>query len=194
MIKRALISVSDKSGVAELAKALSELGVEIISTGGTAKLLKEEGVEVIKVSDVTGFPEIMGGRVKTLHPKIHGGILAIRGNQEHERAMATNSIEYIDLVVINLYPFEATVESGASFSECVEQIDIGGPAMVRAAAKNHKFVTIITATEDYSRVLKEIRENSGETTEKFRRELATKAFIRTAEYDTAISNWFKINI
>ncbi len=191
MIKRALISVSDKSGIVEFARALSEMGVELISTGGTAKLLVEEGIKVTKVSEVTNFPEIMDGRVKTLHPKIHGGILAVRDSESHVQAMEENGIEGIDLVVINLYPFEKTVESGADFAECVEQIDIGGPAMVRAAAKNHKFVTIITAALDYERVLKEIKENDGATSAKLRRELAAKAYARTAEYDTIISEWFK---
>lgn len=191
MIRRALISVSDKAGIADFAKSLAELRVKIISTGGTAKLLQEEGIPVTKVSAVTGFPEILGGRVKTLHPKIHGGILAMRGSEEHEREQAENDITNIDLVVINLYPFEKTVGSGADFEECVEHIDIGGPAMVRAAAKNHKFVTIITAAEDYERVLEEMKKNAGTTTEELRRELAAKAYARTAEYDTAISNWFK---
>ncbi len=189
-IKRALISVSDKAGIADFAKFLSELGVDIISTGGTANLLLEGGVPVQKVSDVTGFPEIMEGRVKTLHPKVHGGILAVRDSEEHQRHMAENAIEGIDLVVINLYPFEKTVAGGADFAECVGQIDIGGPAMVRAAAKNHKFVTIITDAADYERVLTEMAENDGATTAELRRELAAKAFARTAEYDRAISEWF----
>ncbi len=190
MIKRALLSVSDKSGIVEFAKALSEMGIELISTGGTAKLLAENGIKVTKVSEVTDFPEIMGGRVKTLHPKIHGGILAVRDSESHQQAMEENCIEGIDLVVINLYPFEKTVESGADFAECVEQIDIGGPAMVRGAAKNHKFVTIITAAEDYTRVIKEMTENNGATSTMLRRELAAKAYARTATYDTAITKWF----
>lgn len=194
MIKRALISVSDKTGIAEFASELSGLGVEIISTGGTAKLLSESNIEVTKVADVTGSPEILGGRVKTLHPKIHGGILAIRDNEEHQEEMEENGITGIDMVVINLYPFEKTVESGADFAECVEQIDIGGPAMVRASAKNHKFVTILTDSSDYEQVLSEMRENNGVTSPETRRKLAQKAYARTAEYDTTINNWFKENI
>ncbi len=189
-IKRALISVSDKEGIVEFARQLVDMDVEIISTGGTAGLLSDGGVRVTKVADVTGSPEILGGRVKTLHPKIHGGILAMRDNDEHKQQMQNNGITGIDMLVINLYPFEKTVESGADFDECVEQIDIGGPAMMRASAKNHKFVTIITDTADCERVLGEMRENDGATTVALRRKLAQKAYARTARYDTVISEWF----
>lgn len=152
-VKRALISVSDKTGIDTLAKALSERGVEILSTGGTAKFIKEQGIAVKDVSDHTGFPEIMEGRVKTLHPKIHGGILARRDKSDHIDAMGQNDILPIDMVVINLYPFAEVMKSGADFETCIENIDIGGPAMIRAAAKNHDFVAVVTDPQDYARVL-----------------------------------------
>jgi len=193
-IERVLISVSNKTGIIEFAKKLSELGVEIVSTGGTAKLLLESGVEVRAVSELTQFPEIMDGRVKTLHPAIHGGLLSVRDNDEHAQAQRENGIENIDMLVSNLYPFEKTVESGADFEECVEQIDIGGPAMVRAAAKNHKFVTVLTDSADYDEVLLQMKENNNSTSLNLRKKLAQKAFARTAEYDTVISMWFKEQI
>src|SRR5215475_16015124 len=163
MIKQALISVSDKSGIVDFAKSLSELGVKILSTGGTAKLLADAGLPVTEVADHTGFPEILDGRVKTLHPKIHGGILARRDRHEHRAAMRDHDIAPIDLVVSNLYPFAATVESGADWAACVENIDIGGPALIRAAAKNHDFVTIVTDPSDYSTVIAEMRAGRGAT-------------------------------
>ncbi len=187
MKKRALISVSDKSGVVEFAKKLEELGYEIISSSGTAKVLKENGVNVIEVSEITGFPEIMGGRVKTLHPKIHGGLLAVRDNPEYMKQLEQNEIEPIDIVAINLYPFEETVKKGADLDEIIENIDIGGPAMVRASAKNHKFVTIIVNPEDYDSVISELEEK-GETSLETRRKLALKAFRHTAFYDSIISS------
>jgi len=188
-IRRALISVSDKSGVVELARALAGHGVELVSTGGTAAALKEAGLNVRDVAELTGSPEMMDGRVKTLHPKVHGGLLAVRGNAEHEAAAKAHGIAAIDLLVVNLYPFEATVAKGAGTDDCVENIDIGGPAMIRAAAKNHAGVTVVVDPADYTRLLAEMQANGGGTTFAFRRELAQKAYARTAAYDAAISNW-----
>jgi len=189
-IRRALISVSDKTGLTELGSFLSGQGVEILSTGGSAKALKEAGVPVTEVSDYTGFPEIMDGRVKTLQPKIHGGLLAVRGNQTHEAAMTEHGIEPIDLLCVNLYPFEETVAGGAGFDDCIENIDIGGPALIRAAAKNHAFVTVVVEPGDYARVIEEMKANGGATTDDFRKQLAAKAYARTGAYDAAISQWF----
>lgn len=187
-ITRALLSVSDKSGLVPFAKFLAESGVEILSTGGTAKAMRDAGIAVKDVSEHTGSPEIMDGRVKTLHPKIHGGLLAVRDNAEHAQAMKEHAIAPIDLVVINLYPFEATVAKGASFDDCIENIDIGGPSMVRSSAKNHAYVTIVTDPADYALVMNEMR--AGGTTPETRKKLAAKAFARTAAYDAAIANWF----
>ena len=189
-IRRALISVSDKSGLEEFGRFLAGCGVEILSTGGSAKALRAAGAPVTEVSDHTGFPEIMDGRVKTLHPRIHGGLLAVRSDPAHLKAMADHSIEPIDLLVVNLYPFEATVAGGACFDDCIENIDIGGPALIRAAAKNHPFVTVIVDVEDYSRVTEEMNANDGAVTHDLRRRLAAKAYARTAAYDAAISAWF----
>jgi len=188
-IKRALLSVSDKTGLVALAQALAAAGAEILSTGGSAKTIRDAGITVTEVADHTGFPEMMDGRVKTLHPKIHGGLLALRNNEAHVAAMATHDIGAIDLVAINLYPFEATVASGADFGTCVENIDIGGPAMVRSAAKNHGYVTILTDPADYADVITEIKTEGG-TTLDTRRALAAKAYSRTASYDAAIAQWF----
>ena len=189
-VRRALLSVSDKTGLVDLARDLTEkFNVEILSTGGTARALKEAGIPVTDVSDVTGFPEIMDGRVKTLHPNIHGGLLAVRGNAEHEAAMNEHGIAPIDLLVVNLYPFEETLASGADYDTCVENIDIGGPAMIRAAAKNHASVAVVTDAADYGKLLGDMEQHAGGTCAKFRRKLAQKAFARTAEYDAAISNW-----
>lgn len=187
-IARALISVSDKRGVVELAQKLAAAGVEILSTGGTASALKAAGIRVKDVADHTGFPEMMDGRLKTLHPKVHGGLLAIRGDAAHEAAAKAHDIAPIDLLVVNLYPFEATVAKGASLEDCIENIDIGGPAMIRAAAKNHAGVAVVVDPDDYGRLLSEMSANSGATTLAFRRQLAAKAFARTAAYDGAISN------
>lgn len=188
-IKRALLSVSDKTGIVEFAKALHDAGVELLSTGGTAKLLAEQGLPVIEVSNYTGHPEIMDGRVKTLHPKIHGGILARRGTDE--AVMAENNIGPIDLVAVNLYPFAATVaKEDCTLEDAIENIDIGGPTMVRAAAKNHKDVTIVVNAGDYDRVLSEMESNAGSLTYKTRFDLAIKAFEHTAEYDGMIANYF----
>jgi phosphoribosylaminoimidazolecarboxamide formyltransferase/IMP cyclohydrolase len=187
-IRRALLSVSDKTGLAEFARGLAKHGVALISTGGTAKALRDAGLKVADVSQITGFPEMMDGRVKTLHPKIHGGLLALR--DKHAVAMKAHGIEGIDLVVCNLYPFEATVTKGASFEETIENIDIGGPAMVRSAAKNHEWVAVVVDTEDYTSVLAELDANNGSTTLELRRRLAGIAYARTAAYDAAVSAWF----
>jgi len=189
-ITRALLSVSDKTGLIEFATALVGFGVDLVSTGGTAKALKDAGLKVADVSDLTGFPEMMDGRVKTLHPKVHGGLLAVRHEQEHVAAMAAHGIKPIDLLVVNLYPFEATVAKGAPYDDCVENIDIGGPAMIRAAAKNHHDVTVVIEPEDYAKVVAELSEHAGMTSLELRTRLAAKAYARTAAYDAAISNWF----
>jgi phosphoribosylaminoimidazolecarboxamide formyltransferase/IMP cyclohydrolase len=189
-IARALLSVSDKSGLVEFAKGLSGAGVELVSTGGTAKLLREAGLVVIDVAEITRVPEMMGGRVKTLHPKIHGGLLAVRGKKEHEQALKDHAIPAFDLVVVNLYPFETTVRTGSDFAACVEEIDIGGPALIRAGAKNHASVTVVVEPADYSLVLAEMEAHGGATTLPLRKSLAAKAFARTAEYDAAIAGWF----
>lgn len=189
-IKRALISVSDKTGLLDLAQALVGYGVELISTGGTAKALQQAGLSVRDVADLTGFPEMMDGRLKTLHPKVHGGLLAVRGNAEHDQSAKQHGIAPIDLLVVNLYPFEETVAKGADYATCVENIDIGGPAMIRAASKNHAGVAVVVEAADYEGLLKEMADNKGATTLDFRKHLAAKAFARTASYDAAISNWF----
>jgi phosphoribosylaminoimidazolecarboxamide formyltransferase/IMP cyclohydrolase len=188
MPKTALISVSDKGGIVDFAKGLQKHGVKIISTGGTAKLLAESGVQIIEISEFTGFPEMLDGRVKTLHPKVHGGILNIRDNQSHQATMKQHSLEDIDMVVVNLYPFEATVAKGADHEEIVENIDIGGPSMIRSAAKNHKFVTVIVDNGDFSRVLTEM-ENGG-TELATRTDLARKAYSHTGVYDSIIAGYF----
>ncbi|HPF45654.1 MAG: bifunctional phosphoribosylaminoimidazolecarboxamide formyltransferase/IMP cyclohydrolase [Alphaproteobacteria bacterium] len=189
-IKRALLSVSDKTGLVKLGKFLSDQGIEILSTGGSAKTLADAGIAVKEVASHTGFPEMMDGRVKTLHPKIHGGLLALRTNDEHLRSMNEHNIGAIDLLVVNLYPFEDTVERGADFATCIENIDIGGPAMIRSAAKNHAFVTVVVDVEDYDDVMTSIKENNGATSAELRKKLAAKAFARTGSYDAAISTWF----
>jgi phosphoribosylaminoimidazolecarboxamide formyltransferase / IMP cyclohydrolase len=189
-VTRALLSVSDKSGLIEFARALAGHGVELVSTGGTAKAIAAAGLKVKDVAELTGFPEMMDGRVKTLHPKVHGGLLAVRGNAEHASAMTAHGIAPIDLLAVNLYPFEATVDKGAGFTDCVENIDIGGPAMIRAAAKNHEDVAVVVEAQDYQAVLDELAANQGATTLSLRRRLAAKAYARTAAYDAAISNWF----
>src|SRR3989442_718393 len=189
-VTRALLSVSDKSGLIEFARALAGYGIDLVSTGGTAKAIAAAGLKVTDVSELTGFPEMMDGRVKTLHPKVHGGLLAIRDNAEHKQAMKSHGIAPIDLLVANLYPFEATVDKGSGFEECIENIDIGGPAMIRAAAKNHDDVAVVVEPQDYQAVLEELAANKGATTLRLRRRLAAKAYARTAAYDAAISNWF----
>lgn len=189
-VTRALLSVSDKTGLIEFARALASHNVELISTGGTKKALADAGLKVLDVSEVTGSPEMMDGRVKTLHPKVHGGLLAMRDNKEHVAAMQAHGIRPIDLLVVNLYPFEATVAKGAGYEDCVENIDIGGPAMIRAAAKNHADVAVIVEAEDYAPLIAELGKNGGATTLALRKKLAAKAYARTAAYDAAISNWF----
>ena len=188
-ITRALVSVSDKTGLVDFARALVAGGVEILSTGGTASALKAAGISVKDVSDYTGFPEMMDGRLKTLHPRVHGGLLAVRDNVQHQQDAASHGIGMIDLLVVNLYPFEATVARGADYDTTIEYIDIGGPAMIRAAAKNHASATVVVEPEDYARRLAEMKSHKGATTYAFRRELAQKAYARTAAYDGAISNW-----
>jgi phosphoribosylaminoimidazolecarboxamide formyltransferase / IMP cyclohydrolase len=188
-IGRALISVSDKTGLLDLARALAGHGVELISTGGTSGMLRAAGLQVRDVSDVTGFPEMMDGRVKTLHPNVHGGLLALRDDDEHLLAMAAHGIQPIDLLIVNLYPFEETVAKGAGHATCIENIDIGGPAMIRAASKNHRFVTVVTDPVDYAPLLDQMRAHQGATTLAFRQSLALTAYSRTAAYDTAVSTW-----
>ena len=189
-ISRALLSVSDKTGLAELGAVLAAQGVELVSTGGTAKALREAGLVVRDVSELTGFPEMMDGRVKTLHPKVHGGLLGVRDNPEHAAAMAEHSIGAIDLVVVNLYPFAQTVARGAGRDEIIENIDIGGPSMVRSAAKNHAHVAIVTDPADYPELISALNANGGATSLPFRKRLAAKAFAATAAYDSMISQWF----
>ncbi len=189
-IKRALLSVSDKSGIVAFAEKLASFGVEILSTGGTAKALKDAGLTVIDVSDHTGSPEIMGGRVKTLHPKIHGGLLGRRDKDDHVQAMNEHDIGAIDLLCVNLYPFVETLNSGADFNACIENIDIGGPAMIRAASKNFDFCTVLTNVDDYKSVLKDMSDNDGAVTYDLRKQLAARAFALTATYDANISRWF----
>ncbi len=188
-VRRALLSVSDKTGLIELGKALVDRGVELLSTGGTAKALRDAGLEVKDVSEITSFPEMMDGRVKTLHPMVHGGLLALRDNDSHVAAMNEHGIGAIDLLVVNLYPFEATVAKGAGYDECIENIDIGGPAMIRAASKNHAFVNVVVDVQDYDALLAELAAHDGQTTYAFRLTLAQTAYARTAAYDAAVSNW-----
>ena len=186
--KRALLSVSDKTGLIEFARALADRGVELLTTGGAKKLLSEAGIPVTEVADFTGFPEIMDGRVKTLHPKVHGGLLAVRDDAGHRQAMADHGIQPIDILVVNLYPFEETVARGAGYEETIENIDIGGPAMIRAASKNHAYVTVLVEPADYQSVIAEM--DQGGVTFDTRRRLAAKAYARTGAYDAAISGWF----
>ncbi|MFD1912673.1 bifunctional phosphoribosylaminoimidazolecarboxamide formyltransferase/IMP cyclohydrolase [Halodurantibacterium flavum] len=188
-IGRALLSVSDKTGLLDLAHVLAARGVELISTGGTAAALRGAGLAVRDVAEVTGFPEMMDGRVKTLHPMVHGGLLALRDEPSHRAAMEGHGIAPIDLLVVNLYPFEQTVAGGGSYEDCVENIDIGGPAMIRAAAKNHRFVSVVTDPEDYAALVAELDANGGATGLAFRQRLAQTAYARTAAYDAAVSNW-----
>lgn len=193
-VERALLSVSDKTGLIAFAQALHKLGIALVSTGGTARALAEAGLPVTDVSDLTGFPEMMDGRVKTLHPKVHGGLLAVRSDPEHQASMIGHGIAPIDLLVVNLYPFEATVAAGRGYDDCIENIDIGGPAMIRAAAKNHHDVAVVVDAGDYDAVLSELSAQKGTTTLTLRRRLAQKAYARTAAYDAAISNWFAAHL
>ena len=189
-ITRALISVSDKAGIVEFARELAQSGVEIISTGGTATLLKKEGVAVKEISEFTGFPEIFDGRVKTLHPRVHGGLLYVRDDAGHKAQAKKHHIDPIDLVVVNLYPFEETIaRTGTTLEEAIEQIDIGGPSMLRSAAKNYRSVTVVVDPSDYADVLENIHANDGATTLKMRERLAIKVFVTTSKYDGAIANY-----
>ena len=188
-LRRALLSVSDKTGLVAFATVLAGYGIELLSTGGTAKALRAAGLSVKDVSEQTGFPEMMDGRVKTLHPIVHGGLLALRDNEEHLAAMDLYGIGPIDLVVVNLYPFEQTVAKGAEYSEVIENIDIGGPAMIRSAAKNHRFVNVLVDVADYEVLLTEMSENDGCTSYATRQKFAQNAYSHTAAYDTAVSTW-----
>lgn len=191
-IKRALISVSDKTGILELAKELNKFGVEILSTGGTAKILRENNIPVKEVSEYTGFPEMLDGRVKTLHPKIHAGLLALRENKEHMDTLTQHNIGLIDMVVVNLYPFEKTISKpGVKIEEVIENIDIGGPSMLRSAAKNHQSVAVVCSPECYTQVVDELKRNSGALSQELMRDLAIEVFARTSEYDGAINNYLK---
>src|SRR3954470_19259077 len=189
-ITRALLSVSDKTGLLDFAKGLAGFGVMLISTGGTAKALRDAGLEVTDVAEITNFPEMMDGRVKTLHPMVHGGLLSLRDKPDHAASMKEHGIAGIDLLVCNLYPFEATVARGADFETTIENIDIGDLAMTRSAAKNHDWVTVLVDVEDYSAVLDEMKANGGGTTHALRKKLAQRAFARTGAYDAAVSGWF----
>jgi len=185
-IRRAIISVSDKANLSELAFCLKEYNVQILSTGGTKKYLDGIGINPVEVGAYTGFPEIMDGRVKTLHPKVHGGILNIRDNTEHQMAMHVHDIKHIDMIVVNLYPFKEVISKGCTFEDAIENIDIGGPSMIRAAAKNFKYVTVVVDPVDYPKVIENMKANNGETTEDLRFYLAKKVFFLTSDYDTAI--------
>ena len=188
-IKRALISVSDKKGIVKFASALNDAGIEIISTGGTFSKLKNANIDIKDVSSVTNFPEILDGRVKTLHPKIHGGLLNVRSNKDHQKTISEQEIENIDLLVVNLYPFEDTIKNKSDYKTCIENIDIGGPAMIRAAAKNHESVAVIVDPDDYDQIINEMNDNDLSLTKETLKKLAFKAFARTAAYDSIISNW-----
>ena len=189
-IKRVVISVTDKAGIVEFAQGLQPYGVQILSTGGTAAQLRKSGVPVTEVSDYTGFPEMMDGRVKTLHPKIHGGLLALRDNESHMQALREHQINLIDMVVINLYRFEDTVaKEGCTLEQAIENIDIGGPSMLRAASKNYRFVSVVTDPKDYAKILAEMQQTGGKISEATNFELAKKTFQLTAHYDTAISRY-----
>ncbi len=191
-IQRAIISLSDKSGIVQFAKDLQAFGVEILSTGGTAKTLRESGLRITEVSEYTGFPEMLDGRVKTLHPKIHGGLLGIRDNPEHAKKMKEHGIIPIDMVVVNLYPFEATVaKPSCTLAEAIENIDIGGPSMLRAAAKNYPYVTVIVDPVDYRTVLEEMKKNGGVVSKETNFRLAKKVYALTARYDKAISEYLE---
>ena len=188
-IRRAIVSVSSKDGLSDLALFLKDNNVEVLSTGGTKRYLESIGVTPVEVGAYTGFPEIMDGRVKTLHPKVHGGILNIRDNSEHQKAMQDHGISHIDMIVVNLYPFVEVVSKGCTFEDAIENIDIGGPSMSRAAAKNFKYVTVVVDPEDYAKVIQNMTENDGATTEEMRFYLAKKVFALTSAYDRAITEY-----
>jgi phosphoribosylaminoimidazolecarboxamide formyltransferase/IMP cyclohydrolase len=189
-VRRALISVSDKTGVAEFASGLAKLGIEIVSTGGTAAALRDAGIGVRSVEELTGSPEILGGRVKTLHPRLHGALLAVRDDPDHAATLESEGIEPIDLVCVNLYPFEDVLARGEPDDVVIENIDVGGPTMIRAAAKNHRFVAVVVRPESYDAVLAELQESGGSISDETRHWLANEAFAITARYDAAISSWF----
>jgi phosphoribosylaminoimidazolecarboxamide formyltransferase/IMP cyclohydrolase len=189
-ITRALISVSDKSGIVDLCTYLHSRGVELLSTGGTASALRDAGLPCVDVSEYTGSPECLDGRVKTLHPKVHGGLLGVRGNPRHEKDMHDNGIGLIDMTILNLYPFEATVKSGGNFEQCIENVDIGGPSMLRSTAKNHAFTTIVTCPDQYDEVKACMEDNGGGTTLSLRKRYAARAFALSAAYDSTIATWF----
>ena len=194
-IKRVLISLSDKTGAVEFAKGLSEFGVQFLSTGGTAKILRDAGLNVMDVSEYTGFPEMLDGRVKTLHPKVHGGLLGLRGNPEHAATMKKHEIEPIDMIVVNLYPFKETIaKPDCTFEDAIENIDIGGPAMLRSAAKNHQSVTVITDPADYKTVLDDMKSLKGEVSQKTNLRLAYKVYKTTSEYDKMIADYLSDKI
>jgi phosphoribosylaminoimidazolecarboxamide formyltransferase / IMP cyclohydrolase len=193
-VARALLSVSDKTGLIDFARGLHARGIALVSTGGTSKAIADAGLPVTDVSELTGFPEMMDGRVKTLHPKVHGGLLAIRSHPEHQAALLAHGIAPIDLLVVNLYPFEATVAAGKGYDDCIENIDIGGPAMIRGAAKNHADVAVVVDAEDYGAVLADLDATGGSTTLTLRKRLAQKAYARTAAYDAAISEYLHANL
>src|SRR6202521_3895614 len=193
-MSRALLSVSDKTGLVDFARLLAGFGIELVATGGTRKVLAEALLPVRDISDLTGFPEMMDGRLKTLHPKVHGGLLAIRQNAEHAHAMHEHGIPPIDLLVVNLYPFETAVANRAGYDHLIENIDIGGPAMIRSAAKNHADVAVIVEPRDYPVLIAELSDHQGLTTLALRRRLAAKAYARTAAYDAPIANWFAVEL
>ena len=191
-IKRALISVSDKTGIVEFAKELADFGIKFLSTGGTARILREAGLDIMDVSEYTGFPEMMDGRVKTLHPRVHGGLLGVRSNPEHVKVMNENDIEEIDMVVVNLYPFKKTIETpGCTLEDAIENIDIGGPSMLRSAAKNNISVTVIIDPSDYKMVIDEMKKNNGKVSRETNFRLAVKVFENTSEYDGMIAAYLK---
>ena len=194
-IRRVLISVSDKTGIVDFVRDLAQYNVQILSTGGTARILRDAGLEIMDVSDYTGFPEMMDGRVKTLHPKIHGGLLGLRSNEEHVKTMKEHGIDNIDMVVVNLYPFKQTIEKpDCTFEDAIENIDIGGPAMLRSAAKNFSSVTVITDPKDYAVVLDELKNNNGEVSAKTNLSFAVKVYEKTSEYDRMITDYLKKQI
>lgn len=188
-IRRAVVSVSDKTGLSEIVSFLKNFDIEILSTGGTKKYLDEFDLNPLEISSYTGFPEIMDGRVKTLHPKIHGGILNIRDDNKHQMSMESLGIKHIDMVIVNLYPFKEVISKGCTFEEAIENIDIGGPSMIRAAAKNYKYVTVVVDPEDYLKVIENMKQNNGETTEELRFYLAKKVYSLTSDYDSAIHSY-----
>ena len=193
-IRRALLSVSDKTNLEVLTRVLVTHGVEVYSTGGTAVFLRQANIQVKDISELSQFPEILNGRVKTLHPAVHGGLLAVRGNETHEKELSEHKIGYIDMVVVNLYPFAETVAKGGNFDTCIENIDIGGPSMIRSASKNNAAVTVVTDVNQYDELIDELNANKGATSLKLRKKFASQAFQKTSAYDSAIADWFKTQV